>query len=336
MLEKVVPQQLLERKGLFLSTLVAFILVGSGLAYNINDSREAMKKDAGDVAGVATTTVAAGDRDSDNDGLPDWEEVVYGTDRNNPDSDGDGVLDGDEVRVGRNPMKAGPDDEFAVLDSPDFATSGDDALGIKKEFFAQYLKDQSSDIQEATFRSLVKRFDPKEFQPKYNLVDLKIISDNSREEYRAYANEFGKLITKYISAATYHNEIWILQNALPKSDKELLKELQLPAIGYRNFSNDLLRLNVPSDLAKWHLEIINGYDVMSRSIFAMIFTVDNPVRGTGAYEAYIAHTLFVMEGYAGMVNSIHKKGVVFDLAEPGHYFYWRGDDDTSTSTNSGV
>jgi hypothetical protein len=41
--------------------------------------------------------------DSDNDGLTDPEETLYGTDPNNPDSDGDGINDGDEVAAGTDP-----------------------------------------------------------------------------------------------------------------------------------------------------------------------------------------------------------------------------------------
>ena len=36
-------------------------------------------------------------KDSDNDGLKDWEEVLWKTDPNNPDSDGDGMNDNEEV-----------------------------------------------------------------------------------------------------------------------------------------------------------------------------------------------------------------------------------------------
>lgn len=35
--------------------------------------------------------------DADSDGLEDWEEIVIGTDPNNPDTDGDGIIDGEEV-----------------------------------------------------------------------------------------------------------------------------------------------------------------------------------------------------------------------------------------------
>jgi len=38
------------------------------------------------------------DRDTDGDGRPDWEEVLWGTDPHNPDTDGDGTRDGEETR----------------------------------------------------------------------------------------------------------------------------------------------------------------------------------------------------------------------------------------------
>ncbi len=44
--------------------------------------------------------------DSDQDGLTDMEEVVFGTDSKKPDSDGDGFLDGSEVAQGFDPSQA--------------------------------------------------------------------------------------------------------------------------------------------------------------------------------------------------------------------------------------
>ncbi|KKQ60937.1 MAG: hypothetical protein US81_C0011G0004 [Parcubacteria group bacterium GW2011_GWE2_38_18] len=45
--------------------------------------------------------------DSDQDGLSDKEELVWGTDPFNSDTDGDGMKDGDEIKAGRNPLGKG-------------------------------------------------------------------------------------------------------------------------------------------------------------------------------------------------------------------------------------
>jgi hypothetical protein len=48
--------------------------------------------------------------DSDGDGLPDWFEMLIGTDPQNPDTDGDGLNDFEELFVHRtNPLNADSD-----------------------------------------------------------------------------------------------------------------------------------------------------------------------------------------------------------------------------------
>src|SRR3989344_3970213 len=49
-------------------------------------------------------------RDSDQDGLKDWEEIIYRTDASNADTDGDGTKDGEEIKQNRNPLVKGPND----------------------------------------------------------------------------------------------------------------------------------------------------------------------------------------------------------------------------------
>lgn len=59
---------------------------------------------------AATATSAWLAMDSDNDGLTNSEELLLGTDPNNPDTDGDGLLDGIEVHTwNTNPLKTDTD-----------------------------------------------------------------------------------------------------------------------------------------------------------------------------------------------------------------------------------
>ncbi len=77
--------------------------------------------------------------DSDNDGLTDMEEIIYGTDKDNPDTDGDGYTDGEEVEGGFNPNGSGKldsdgdgltdeDEEKYGTDKDDPDTDGDGFL----------------------------------------------------------------------------------------------------------------------------------------------------------------------------------------------------------------
>lgn len=63
-------------------------------------------------------TIEDQNRDSDNDGLKDWEENLYKTDSLNPDTDVDGYLDGEEINSGHNPLIKGPNDMQAFYPLP--------------------------------------------------------------------------------------------------------------------------------------------------------------------------------------------------------------------------
>jgi hypothetical protein len=52
--------------------------------------------------------------DSDQDGLSNAEEKIYGTDPYNADTDGDGYTDGEEVKSGYDPLKPAPGDKLPV------------------------------------------------------------------------------------------------------------------------------------------------------------------------------------------------------------------------------
>jgi hypothetical protein len=64
--------------------------------------------------------------DSDDDGVPDWEEVELGTDTDQADSDGDGLDDGEEVDLGTDPLDEDTDGDG--LSDGDEVTAGTDPL----------------------------------------------------------------------------------------------------------------------------------------------------------------------------------------------------------------
>lgn len=53
--------------------------------------------------------------DSDQDGLTDQEERLYGTDPQKNDSDNDGYSDGTEIKSGYNPLKPAPNDKLITV-----------------------------------------------------------------------------------------------------------------------------------------------------------------------------------------------------------------------------
>ena len=87
----------LRHGWLLTALLVASLGAASGCGSNAGPSRDAGATD-GDTpdGGTQDTGVVDAGLDSDNDGVPDDQEVIDGTDPNDPDSDDDGLDDGDE------------------------------------------------------------------------------------------------------------------------------------------------------------------------------------------------------------------------------------------------
>ncbi len=261
-------------------------------------------------------------RDSDGDGLADWEERLRGSDPYNPDSDNDGTFDGTELSLGRDPIVPGPDDLLPVIQDPLFATSSTDLAGIKKEFFAKYLAEAGRDVRETTFRSIIASFDAKKFTPTHRIEELNVTADTSRESLRAYGNAFGTIIQKY-TATPLRTEEQILESAMKVKEDSALKDLGLLIVVYANFAKDLKAIPVPLPLAEHHLAIINGYDAMSRGLRGMQTMFSNPVDGGAGYQTYTRQRYNVLIGYMAVVTYFVEQSVTFDASEPGYPFYYR-------------
>lgn len=267
--------------------------------------------------------------DTDNDGLPDWQERLYGSDILVSDTDGDGTSDGDEVFARRDPTKKGPNDKLTMLVDPNIATSSTDIDGIRKEYIIKTVLKNLETTDEETVRELVKKLDPKLFRARFEVIDLNVASASDDAALREYGNAFGVLIKKY-TTVEHRNEEGILADALPKKSTEALKELQYPAITYRAFTDDLRKLAVPLPLADAHLRIVNGYDIMARAVLNMQKIYTDPIVGAAAYQMYLKQRIEVTQGYAELVNQFREKNIVFEKTESGAPFTWPP---TAASTN---
>lgn len=271
------------------------------------------------------------DVDSDNDGLPDWKEVVYGSDPKEKDTDKDGKEDGEEVLNGRDPTVPGPNDLLLRISLGDSTEATDGTP--EKNFVQEFMSKEIQSIGSETVEELVKSFDSSEIKPRYGFSELNITSDNSENSLRNYANNFGLIIKKYIKEGT-EDENAIMAKALETKRDSDLQKIELPAITYRNFAEDLRKLETPSILAEHHLNAVSGYDVMSRSLFTTTKLFTNPIAGSAGWQMYITQMVTVTRGYAGIINVLHDKNVVFSEEDPGYYFKWRGIKNTVATTSS--
>lgn len=108
---------------------------------------------------ATATVVSALSIDSDNDGLTDVEETVFGSSPTNPDTDGDGYKDGIEVLNSYNPTKPGTS---KLIESPFIASlttafaSGNYSLLYPKEWSASVVNANNQLLITANTGEIIK------------------------------------------------------------------------------------------------------------------------------------------------------------------------------------
>jgi hypothetical protein len=144
-------------------------------------------------------------KDTDGDGLKDWEEELWGTNAADPDTDKDGTKDEEEIRLGRNPLVAGPNDPLDKSVLEEKTTVGKDdgpeteTDRVARGFLKTYLevKQGGGTLSAEAIEELAARaFEntPTLSPPVYTVADLTRETERDTATVRAYGNAVGTII----------------------------------------------------------------------------------------------------------------------------------------------
>jgi len=322
-------------RKIILIFFVILLLVGGG--YLVYNRLTASNKRVNDKFGPIT--VKKGVKDSDNDGLADWEEVLWKTDKNNPDTDGDGVLDGEEIKEGRDPLIKGPNDSLK-RNRPKMIQSGlgSDSSGVNtqnkpetaiegmlKEIILNYLDKKiieekgatlTDDDKKALVEDIYSGLGSEFFGDSYSYDDLKIKDDNSINAIRGYANELGSIIKKYGEPAP-EPELSVFMSATVDGKKEELEKLQKNINAYESMEKAALGLEVPNVLQEIHLRIVNAFAGLRNIIGLWKDFYNDPLKGTMAFQHYSDEAENLAEAFNDLDSELRNRGINFEKGEAG-------------------
>lgn len=272
------------------------------------------------------------EKDSDNDGLKDWEEGLWKTDITIPDTDGDGAPDGEEVRNKRNPLKAGPDDEYKNIEESPLGTVVKESEAERnltltdifaRDFLAGYFTlKNAGQYNEATRDKFIKTLfagidtaSPKE----YTLKDLTTTQKSDAETLRRYGNALGEVAFKYRHLSE-GKELFIVDSAVKKEDREKLAELAPIIADYDAFVEEYRAVTVPLAAYEVHLALLNLNAEVRDSLVRMSRLFDDPMEGTAGLSAYRNAAEDGGVVIRDLKNFFSKNGVIFNNDEPGRIF----------------
>lgn len=232
-------------------------------------------------------TIAA--RDSDADGLPDWEESLYGTDSHITDTFGLGMTDGEAVARGLVVPKAIADISTATSSPmslnedglPPAPKEGTLTAMFAENFFTIFMakkaenggrdltESQMSEVASQALASLASIVAP---APDYKSAKDIAVSGEGAEAMKEFAVNAEAILIKNTSDAK-KSEILYLKDALENNDEEAFTHITSIAKAYRDSAVGISALPVPKEIASADLELMNA--MMRISQIASDFTKAN-------------------------------------------------------------
>jgi len=208
---------------------------------------------------MATEAVAYAEKDTDGDGLADWEELLWGTNPNDPDSDGNGVLDGEEERA-----STAPDAPMQTYGPGSFSQTADTATQVAaRELLGTYLTqvryanvdlsdEEQGLVATQALETAVREYVP----PTIDESDLTIVSA-SRATQAEYIMRVAKLIVAMGAKPT--NDLELMQQLVGEDVRYAASSLVASSNFMRAVVDELRKVPVPTDAVNVHLNLVNSF-----------------------------------------------------------------------------
>lgn len=291
--------------------IICLAVLVSGVVYKnrdaisfSDDSNIVAMVDPGITLEVETTKDV---RDTDLDGLMDWQEVVWGTDINKADTDEDGTLDGKEVSESRNPTIAGPNDKIEEISkTPTIYTKIENNSftdKLSKNLFGIFLeakRDGSGVIKEEDAEKIAQSAAATMSNiglgvNKYGKEGIVVFEAGDTEMALEYGQKLGR---------AYIDTLFVIE----KSQGDLNKI----AKAYETLAKDLSILNVPDSLINNHVRILNNLDQSSEAFQIIANSESDPVKAAMALKTYqsLANEQPIL--FTTVATYLRRSGIIFD------------------------
>lgn len=278
-------------------------------------------------------------KDTDGDGLKDWEEVLWHTDPENVDTDGDGAKDNDEILAKRDPAKAGPNDRIDALagkiDAPGASEEkqGDQSSTLTeqlaRDFGEAYMRQKfgKKEVDEeylgkllsSSLTSGLTKTNVQEPQEIFTKKDFVVIADSSSTAIRDYLNKIGFLFSQNASTPQ-KSELQFALEAILEGDLTRLNQLLVYRDAYRNIAEGMKDIPVPTVMAQAHQNMANSFVKLGLIAEQMSKFEEDPMGSFTAFNAYLLEAQRSIEPLKVIVHEIRARELLFENEEGGSVF----------------
>ena len=326
--------QILPNWRITLAVLFSAVIIGGSvlLAHSV---------DSPPVAQASAETAllqAIATKDSNGDGLPDWEKVLYGIPVNSQTTDyfNLGMTDSEAVAKGLIVPKAIADIPTATsasttLDAnglPPPADQGTLTSAFSQKFLQLYVAAKqanggvelsSGDTANLAAQAMGSLGSTIVTAPDYKSAKDLTISGAGADAMKTFAAEAQTVIAKNAAKETT-DEITYLGNAIENNDTDALTHLANIAKANRDTAVALAALPVPIELTADDLSLINTFMRLSEIINDFAHEDVDPLTAMLALQQYLQVTQNLWQAFANIGNDYSVAGVVLPAGTPGAGF----------------
>lgn len=326
---------ILSHWRVFAALLLAVGLIGGAYAF----SQGAAHPNTAVASSEAALLSAIATRDTDGDGLPDWEEVLYGTDPSRTDTRGLGMTDAEAVRSGlivplavadiATPSGYG-DLELGEVGLPAAPAENSLTSAFAKNFFNLYLNAKQrnggealtdEDIAAVATDALAELAAAVVIAPPFKTERDVRVSGSGPSALKTYAAAAEAVLSAHKTSAT-KSEIVYLEQAVKEGSSEPLAQIASTAKAYRSSAAGLIALSVPAELALAHLALINALVRVSETAEDFTRVHSDPVSTMLALTLYPEAVTGLADAFRGIDSTYRSAGVSFEEGEAGATFVY--------------
>lgn len=235
------------------------------------------------VAGQAPDRTYIESKDSNQDGVPDWQEALRSTE----------------------PLII--DQATTTFEVPDTIT---DQFAV--EFFESFVRSKSAgpfgNSNEEIASNAVARLEAQTREEIFGPEDILEVTTSEQTNLQIYGNKIATIITTGYVQNT-KNEAEITLDAIRSQDKTKLAALDEKIVAYQNFVDQMLNLTVPQGFLQSHLNLTNSFNAVLNDIRAMQSAFEDPLGALVRLQRYQEDVQALSISLDQLLNQLKEAGV---------------------------
>lgn len=254
-------------------------------------------------------------KDSDGDGVMDWEEALWGT---NPNKEAtfDGVSDSDYIKKKREalnlPEENGLAENGELNETDKFAQEFFASLSAMKQS-GQIDKNTINNVSNALGQNIV---DPT-LADKYSEKDIKLDENDGVDIQNTYYTNVKNLFESYkekgigdeLEIVSIIANSGAVESGVESANAD---KLAIIADAYQEFAQEMIKISVPESLAQYHIRIINNANNTGIAVRNMIKVMDDPIVGLSGLSQYQKYSDDLISSVGDLEAILSNNGIIVE------------------------